>query len=178
MLNEEISKEAVGQATRAAEDEVMKPITHFMTGHFVRPTADMLVDDLKRAVAAPGVAIKDTFHPEHGEMKVRDLIRKDEGAQAIDIDGAGLRDFKRIANKYGLDFAIVKSTELDPPKYSVFFKARDADAIQAVVNEYTVRQMKIQKEGRPSILAKLSKFKNIVAALPKKVAEKRKEQER
>lgn len=102
MLNEEISKEAVGQATRAAENEVMKPITHFMTGHFVRPTADMLVDDLKRVVAAPSVAIKDTFHPEHGEMKVRDLIRKDEGAQAIDIDGVGLRDFKRIANKYGM----------------------------------------------------------------------------
>lgn len=41
-----------------------------------------------------------------------------------------------------------------------------------------LKQMKIQKEGRPSILAKLSKFKDIVAALPKKVAEKRKEQER
>ena len=178
MLNEEISKEAVGQATRAAENEVMKPITHFVTGHFVMPTADMLVDDLRRVATAPGAAIKNKLHPEQGEMKVKDLLRKDEGAQAIDIDGAGLRDFKRIANKYGLDFAIVKSTELDPPKYSVFFKARDADAMNAVVNEYTVKQMKLQKEGRPSILAKLRKVKEIVATLPVKATEKRKEQER
>ena len=178
MLNEEVSKEVLGQAVRTVENEVVKPITHFVTEHFVKPTAEMLVDDLKKVATAPGKAIKNKLHPEHGEMKVKDLIRKDQGAQAIDIDGAGLGDFKKIANKYGVDFAIVKSTELDPPKYSVFFKARDADAINAVVNEYTAKQMKIQKEGRPSILAKLSKFKDIVAALPKKVVEKRKEQER
>ena len=47
-----------------------------------------------------------------GEMKVKDLIRKDQGAQAIDIDGAGLGDFKKIANKYGVDFAIVKALSL------------------------------------------------------------------
>lgn len=178
MLNEEISKEAIDDASRAADENILKPATRFMAEHLMKPTARMLINDLKAAVAAPGNAIKNKLHPEHGEMKVKDLIRKDQGAQAIDIDGAGLGDFKKIANKYGVDFAIVKSTELDPPKYSVFFKARDADAINAVVNEYTAKQMKIQKEGRPSILAKLSKFKDIVAALPKKVAEKRKEQER
>ena len=54
----------------------------------------------------------------------------------------------------------------------------DFIAINAVVNEYTAKQLKIAKEGKVSILAKLDKFKAIVAALPKKVAEKRKEQER
>ena len=178
MMNEELSKEVLSIAARELKNEVAKPLQNFVWETFGKPTEEMLVNALKNAVAAPGNAIKNKLHPEHGEMKVKDLIRKDQGAQAIDIDGAGLGDFKKIANKYGVDFAIVKSTELDPPKYSVFFKARDADAINAVVNEYTAKQMKIQKEGRPSILAKLSKFKAIVAALPKKVAEKRKEQER
>ena len=66
---------------------MVKPITHFVTEHFVKPTAEMLVDDLKKVATAPGKAIKNKLHPEHGEMKVKDLIRKDQGAQAIDIDG-------------------------------------------------------------------------------------------
>lgn len=39
MLNEEVSKEVLGQAARTAENEVVKPITHFVTEHFVKPTA-------------------------------------------------------------------------------------------------------------------------------------------
>lgn len=77
MLNEEVSKEVLGQAARTAENEVVKPITHFVTKHFVKPTAEMLVDDLKKVATAPGKAIKNKLHPEHGEMKVKDLIRKD-----------------------------------------------------------------------------------------------------
>ena len=69
MLNEEVSKEVLGQAARTVENEVVKPITHF-----VKPTAEMLVDDLKKVATAPGKAIKNKLHPEHGEMKVKDLI--------------------------------------------------------------------------------------------------------
>lgn len=175
MMNEEIAKEIVDGAARGLKEEVVKPAQRIVVECIGKPTAKMLVKGLKAAITAPGRAIKNKMHPEHGEMKVKDLIRKDQGAQAIDIDGAGLGDFRRIANKYGVDFAIVKSTELDPPKYSVFFKARDADALNAVVNEYTAKQLRIKREGRPSVLAKLSKFKEIVAALPKKALEKHRE---
>ena len=178
MMNEEIAKEIVDGAARELKEEVVKPAQRIVVECIGKPTAQMLVKGLKAAVTAPGKAIKNKLHPEHGEMKVKDLIRKDQGAQAIDIDGAGLGDFRKIANKYGMDFAIVKGTELDLPKYSVFFKARDADAVNAVVNEYTAKQMKIGKEGRPSLLEKLGKFKAIVAALPKKVVEKHKEVDR
>jgi hypothetical protein len=178
MMNEEVAKEIVDGAARELKEEVVKPAQRIVVECIGKPTAQMLVKGLKAAVTAPGKAIRNKLHPEHGEMKVKDLIRKDQGAQAIDIDGAGLGDFRRIANKYGVDFAIVKSTELDPSKYSVFFKARDTDAINAVVNEYTAKQMRIGKEGRPSLLEKLGKFKAIEAALPKKVVEKHKEVDR
>ena len=175
MMNEEIAKEITDQVAREAKEDVVRPLQHFVVQYMCKPTGKMLVNALKAGITAPGKAIKNKLHPEHGEMKVKDLIWKDQGAQAIDIDGAGLGDFRRIANKYGVDFAIVKSTELDPPKYSVFFKARDADALNAVVNEYTAKQLRIEREGRPSVLAKLAKFKEIVAALPKKALEKHKE---
>ena len=143
MLNEDISKEVIDDAARVVKNEVVKPIFNFVTEHTVKPTANMLIEDLKMVIKAPGKLINDKLHPEHGQMSVKQLIRKDQGAQSVDIDGSGLGGFKKIANKYGVDFAIVKSKESDQPKFTVFFKARDADAITAIVNEYTARQLRI-----------------------------------
>ena len=95
------------------------------------------------------------------------------------IGDKGVRDFKKICKKYGVDFAIVKDKNEDPPIYTVFFKAKDADAIANVLKEYSAKQMKKQeKKERPSILEKLKKFKDIVAKQPKKEKERRKEHER
>ena len=174
MLNEEISKESI----HAAEEKCVKPVLRFVAHYIVKPTEKMLVNLLKQIIKTPGILVNNKLHPEHGEMSVKDLIRKDQGAQALDIDDLGLKDFRKIANKYGVDFAIVKSKELDSPKYSVFFKARDADAITAVVNEYTAKQLRIEKEGRPSILAKLKKFKELIASIPRKPLVKNKEEVR
>ncbi len=168
MQNEEMTREAL-ETTKNGLKKVVKalvPITRFAVNHWGKPTAEMLIADMKAALK---------IHPEHGEMSVKDLIRKDQGAQAVDIDAMGLRDFRRLANKFGVDFAIVKTKSDDKTKYSVFFKARDADAISAVINEYTARQLKIEEFGRPSVLAKLEAFKKIAAELSKKEVEKMKE---
>ena len=37
-------------------------------------------------------------------MTVEKLIRKDQGAQQIDIAKSGIRDFERVLNKYGVDY--------------------------------------------------------------------------
>ena len=66
-------------------------------------------------------------------------------------------------------------------KYTVFFKARDADAITQVLKEYAAKQTKRKKSAekeRPSVLQKLKKFKEKVASMPRKSKEKRKEMER
>ena len=43
---------------------------------------------------------------DHGKMTVEKLIRKDQGAQQIDIAKSGIKDFERVLNKYGVDYAI------------------------------------------------------------------------
>ncbi len=114
-----------------------------------------------------------------GKQTVKELIEQGQGVSSMEIGDSGIRTFKRIANKYGVDFAIVKDKNEEPPKYTVFFKAKDADAITSVLKEYGDRQNKRRKESeRPSILSKLRKFKEIVAKTPHKQREKRKEQER
>ena len=63
----------------------------------------------------------------------------------------------------------------------MFFKARDADAITAVLKEYAAKQTKrkkTQNKQRSSVLQKLKKFKELVAKTARKPKERRKEQER
>lgn len=94
------------------------------------------------------------------------------------IGETGLKDFQGIAKKYGVDFAVVKDKTTQPIKYTVFFKARDADAITQVLQEYAQKQLKRKQQNRLSVLKTLKKFKDLVAGMPKKQREKRKEQER
>ena len=74
---------------------------------------------------------------DHGKMTVEKLIRKDQGAQQIDIAKSGIRDFERVLNRYGVDYAIRKDVSQDPPRFMVFFKARDADVLTAAFKEYS-----------------------------------------
>ena len=115
-----------------------------------------------------------------GKQSVKELIGQGQGVSSMDIGDSGIKDFKKIANKYGVDFAIVKDKEADPAKYTVFFKAKDADAITQILKEYAVKQTKKKERAakeKPSILQKLKEFKEKVASMPRKDKEKRKERE-
>ena len=65
--------------------------------------------------------------------------------------GPGRGAKKRVARKYGVDFALKKDPEQG--KYLVFFKSRDADALNAAFAEYTARTLHRSGPKRPSLLA-------------------------
>ena len=46
-----------------------------------------------------------------------------------------------MAKKYHVDFALKKDTAAEQPRYLVFFKSRDADAITAAFQEFAGRRM-------------------------------------
>ncbi|MBR5179193.1 MAG: PcfB family protein [Lachnospiraceae bacterium] len=132
-------------------------------------------EQIKAAKTKAKIAKK--YEPVHGKQTVRQLLRQGQGAEVMDIGEKSLRDFKRIANKYGVDFAIVKDKGTNPPVYNVFFKARDIDAINSVVKDCT-KVLKKKEEAKESIIKKLDKYKEIAKNAPKKVKEKWKEQVR
>ena len=92
-----------------------------------------------------------------GKQSVKQLVGQDQGVSNIEITDKNIKDFERIARKYGVDFALKKDKTGDIPKYLVFFKARDADALTAAFKEYTAKTDR--KKERPSVLQKLRKFK-------------------
>ena len=98
-----------------------------------------------------------------GKQTVKQRIGQNQGVSNIEINDPSIRDFERIARKYGVDYAVKKARSASPPKYLIFFKARDADALTAAFSEYTQRKVKkADRSERPSVLEKLAQFKELL----------------
>lgn len=105
---------------------------------------------------------KHANEPQHGKQSVKSLVKQGDGVQNIEITDKNIKSFERVARKYGIDFALKK----DPAqgRYLVFFKARDADVLNAAFAEYTAKTLNRQKE-KPSLVKQLSRFKQIVQSM-------------
>ena len=91
-----------------------------------------------------------------GKQTVKQLIGQNQGVSNIEITDPSIKEFEKIARKYGVDYAVKKDRSSSPPKYLIFFKGRDADALTAAFTEYTGKKVrKAEKSERPSVLAKL-----------------------
>ena len=106
----------------------------------------------------------------HGKQTVKQLIGQNQGVSNIELTDPGIKDFERVARKYGVDYAIKRDRNHDPPRFLIFFKSRDADALTAAMQEYAGR--KVKKVQRPSVLQKLAQFKEMVKDNTEKVRKK------
>ena len=59
----------------------------------------------------------------------------------------------QAAKKYGIDFSLKRDKSVDPPRYFVFFKARDVDVMTAAFREFTGKTL--NKTKKPSVRKKL-----------------------
>ena len=106
-----------------------------------------------------------------GKQTVKQLAAQNEGMTNIEITNKNIRTFDRVARKYGVDYAVKKDRSVNPPKYLVFFKAKDTDALTAAFKDYTRKTVR-SKARKDSVLDKLSKAKEAIKAIPAKVKHK------
>ena len=106
----------------------------------------------------------------HGKQSVKELIGEGQGVSNIELTDPSIRDFDRIARKYGVDYAIKRDRSSDPPRFLIFFKGRDNDAITAAFQEYT--NQKVKKASRPSVMKRLEAFRDMVVDSADRVRKK------
>lgn len=110
----------------------------------------------------------------HGKQSVKQLIGQNQGVSTIESNDPNIRDFDRIARKYGVDYAIKKVKDDDGKhKYVIFFKARDADALTQAFTEYTRKTA--EREKKPSVRKLLQ---NLIAKSRNKERERTKDRNR
>ena len=77
-------------------------------------------------------------------------MKQNAGVSNIEITKDNIKAFESTAKKYGIDFALKKDSTETPPRYLVFFKGRDADALTAAFKEFSAK--KLTQEQKPSML--------------------------
>lgn len=90
-----------------------------------------------------------------GKQSLKHLARQNAGLASIEISDKNIKSFTHVAKKYHVDFALKKDTAAVQPRYLVFFKSRDADAITAAFQEFTAGKL----HRKPSIRKILSQAK-------------------
>ena len=92
-----------------------------------------------------------------GKQTLKQLASQNSGLANIEISDKNIRAFTSVAKKYHVDFALKKDTAAEQPRYLVFFKSRDADAITAAFQEFASRRM--VREEQSSIRERLAQAK-------------------
>lgn len=111
---------------------------------------------LAKSLAA---AVRQMRKPIQGKQTVKQLARQNAGMTNIEITDGNIKSFERVARKYGVDFALKKDNG-SPPRWLVFFKARDTDALTAAFTEFSRNTLK--RAERPSVRETMRKFKELV----------------
>ena len=119
-MQEEVENRTVTLAIRTAE----------LTGSALK-TAISRYLEYRKNKSADAVSVR----PE-GKQTVKELIGQNQGVSSFEMTGDDIRGFERLARRYGVDYAVKKDSSGEKPRYLVFFKARDADALTAAFTEY------------------------------------------
>ena len=123
-------------------------------------TAEMLQKAIKAMLAQ---AKKRQEKQPHGKQTLKQLAKQNAGLSNIEITEGNIKAFEQTAKKYGIDFALKKDSTETPPRYLVFFKGRDADALTAAFKEFSAK--KLTQEQNPSIRKLIVSLKEKAAAL-------------
>ena len=138
LVQEEVNQKAVAISVKATK----------LTGRLLAKVIAAALRKMRQARDAP-----------HGKQTMKQLARQNAGLQNIEITDDNIGSFEKYARKYGVDFAL-KRDNGSPPKWMVFFKARDADALTAAFTEFSRDTLK--RASRPSVREAMRSFKELI----------------
>ena len=124
-----------------------------LTGWLLAKAMSSMLKQVKKA--------RDT--PKVGRQNLKKLIRTGGDTDSIEVKGR-VKSFEQIARKYQVGYHIERKSGVSPPIYTVYFSARQNGNVTAAFKEYT-ELMLDTKEKKPSLLARLEKFKKIAKSM-------------
>lgn len=110
-----------------------------------------------------------------GKQSLGKLKSQGHELSSIEVTDGNVKSFEKCARKYGVDYCLKKDRSTEPPRYFVFFKAKDVESLTAAFKEYTGWQMAASK--KPSIRKRLALAKERMARHREQEKEKSKERD-
>ena len=121
-MEDEVNERVVSVAFSAAR---------FTATTLARALAQIIAADRARSARRAQTRVMVDKRPRHGKMTLCELNKQNAGAVSIEVNEGNIKSFDRVARKYGIDYAVKKDKTCEPPKYFVFFKARDQESMMS-----------------------------------------------
>ena len=96
-----------------------------------------------------------------GKQSLKQLIRGNDNASVtnIEINDQNIKAFEKTARKYGIDYSLKKDKSVEPPKYILFFRAKDSEILTKSFKDFlNIREQKKEQEEKQSIKTRLNKL--------------------
>ena len=81
-----------------------------------------------------------------GKQSVKHLVQGGGELTSIEVTDKNIKSFDKTARKYGIDYALKKYTTEEPPKYLVFFKAKNNDVLTMAFKEFAANELTKSKK--------------------------------
>jgi hypothetical protein len=121
-----------------------------LTGHGLAKLMRAALRKMKQSRAAP----------KEGKQTLKQLA-KGGSLQNIEISDDNIKAFEPFARKYGVSYALKRDDSESPPRWLVFFKAKDADALTAAFKAFSAKMVKRESE-KPSVKGAMQKFREVI----------------
>jgi len=76
-----------------------------------------------------------------GQQSLKDLTAHGDKLAEIPLNSDNIKAFTHTARKHDVSFAIVKDDSKDPPRHTVFFKAKDTESMTAAFKEHLTNEI-------------------------------------
>ncbi len=156
-MQDEVSEKLIGVCINGGK----------ISARILKDTLEKALDDMERSsrqkeqynASAKQKEKKQTVS--HGKQSLKKLAENGAQLSNIEVTDGNIKSFARCARKYNIDYSLKKDRSVSPPRYFVFFRAKDVDSITAAFKEYTGRTL--NKAKKPSVRKKLELAKERVA---------------
>ena len=115
--------------------------------------AKMTTNVLTEAINATLAAAKGKSSAKHGKQSLDNLIKDGSSLQNIEVSDKNIKSFESSARKFGIDYALKKVPNEDPPKYVVFFKGKDTEQVYKAFRDYASKHT--ADRDKPSIVKEI-----------------------
>lgn len=89
----------------------------------------------------------------HGKQSLKHLLQGNGAVTNIEVTDQNIRSFNRTARKFHIDYSLRKDNSVDPPRYMVFFRARDNDIMTAAFKSFLNSER--NRDKKPSVRTRL-----------------------
>jgi hypothetical protein len=94
-----------------------------------------------------------------GQRTLKQLTKYGDKLSQIPLDSDQIKKFTHIARKHGVSFALSQDAAKNPPRHTVYYRARDTESMAGAFNEYLSKEIRNGKTKEKSFKERMGEAK-------------------